>query len=329
MRWYAAVALMVSLVFVADLAGCSKSSNGDYKVPPGGDTTPDAPTGGNPVDARAIDAPPPAIDAASPGADLAITISASPTPVDLSSTLTYRIDITNRGDLEAADVVVTQNLPAGNVAFLSAIGIDWVCTHEGQQVVCKRDTLHLGAAPFIEVKVTTPPNSGSLVTTVNVSAATSDPVMTNNDAADATMVLSPDLATADLSVVMTDTPDPVQGIPDQGCGFMNLACIDYTIKVSNAGPDVATQLQVTITLPGQGQFINCVGTGWVCPAPQSGKVIATLPTLAVGDAPPLLLTWKAPHPAGFSILVDVAVTGSSTDNNPTNDTAREDTTVKP
>ncbi|MEO7731964.1 MAG: hypothetical protein ABIY55_13400 [Kofleriaceae bacterium] len=317
------------MVFVAG-AGCKDSTGSGYMIPPGGGS-PDAPTG-SPVDARADASGAGPADAATPdgaliGADLAITITATPTPVDLSSTLTYRLDVTNHGDVEAADVVVTQNLPAGNVAFLSAVGIDWTCTHDGQQVVCKRSTLHLGAAPFIEVKITTPPNSGSLTTTVNVTAATSDPVPNNNDAIDATMVLAPDLSSADLSVVMVDSPDPVQGIPVPGCGVT--ACTDYTIDVSNAGPDVATQLQVTITLPGQGQFFNCVGAGWVCPAPQSGKVIATRPSLAIGAAPSLLLTWKAPSPGGFSIQVGVAVTGSSTDRNPTNDTALEDTTVKP
>jgi uncharacterized repeat protein (TIGR01451 family) len=326
MRLSAAVVLVASFFLAGQ--GCSSSSGG-YMVPPGGGPVDapaagdDAPTGTS--DARASDARP--LDAAPGGADLEITITASPTPVDLSSTLTYRLDVTNHGDSEAADVVVTQNLPAGNVAFQSATGIDWTCTHDGQQVVCKRSTLHVGPAPFIDVKVTTPPNSGSLVTTVNVAATTSDPVPSNNDAVDATMVLAPDLAIADLSVLLVDSPDPVQGITTQGCPPG--ACTSYTIDVSNAGPDVATELQVTITLPQQGSFFNCVGAGWVCPAPQGGKVIATRPSLAIGVAPSLLLIWKAPSPGGFSITVGVAVTGSSTDRNPTNDTATEDTTVMP
>jgi uncharacterized repeat protein (TIGR01451 family) len=327
MRSSEAVVVVVSLVFVASLQGCGSSSSGDYMGPPGGGDSGalvDAP--GSTEDARgASDARP--LDAAVAGADLAITITGSPTPVDLSSTLTYRLDVTNHGDIEAADVVVTQNVPAGNVEFLSAEGIDWTCDHVGQQVVCKRATLHVGAAPFIDVKVTTPPYSGSLITTVNVTAATSDPVPSNNDAIDATMVLAPDLALADLSVVMADSPDPVQGTPVERCPPG--ACTDYRIDVSNAGPDVATQLQVTITLPQQGTFFNCVGVGWVCPAPQGGKAIATRPILAIGPAPSLLLTWKAPFPGGFSILVGVAVTGSSTDRNPTNDTTVEDTTVRP
>ena len=326
MRLYAAVVVVASSVLLAGLQGCGGSSSGDYQVPPGGESPVDAPPQGT-ADARGTSDAAPTPDASLPGADLAITITASPTPVDLSSTLTYRLDVTNHGATEAADVVVTQSLPAGNVAFLSAVGIDWTCTHDGQQVVCTRSTLHVGAAPFIDVKVTTPPNSGSLTTTVNVTAATSDPVLSNNDAIDATMVLAPDLALADLSIAMVDSPDPVQGVTATGCPPG--ACTNYTIDVSNAGPDVATQLQVTITLPGQGQFFNCVGAGWVCPAPTAGKVIATRPSLAIGPAPSLLLTWKAPSPGGFSIQLGAAVTGSSTDQNPSNDTALEDTTVKP
>jgi uncharacterized repeat protein (TIGR01451 family) len=285
---------------------------------PGIDTRP-------PGDTGTTDAPP---DAPATGADLSIAVHASPAPVDLSSTLTYTIDVENHGALEASDVVVTQRLPAGNVAFQSATGIDWTCTHDGQDVTCKRPTLHVGAAPSIAVKVTTPPTSGSLSSSVHVTASTPDPVPTNNDDLAATMVLAPDLATADLAIALADSPDPVQGTTNAGCP--GASCTLYTIDVTNAGPDVATEVQVAITLPGQGTFFNVVGEGWVCPAPQGGKVICARPSVAAdGVKTTILLTWKAPSPGGFSIQTSTTVSASSTDPNATNDTAIEATTVKP
>ena len=83
-------------------------------------------------------------------------------------------------------------------------------------------------------------------------------------------------------------------------------------------------------LPGNGSFYNGVGDGWVCPAPSSGKLTCTRSGLALGEAAPtIFLTWKAPSPGGFSIVVTSTVSGSSTDPDAADNTATEDTTVRP
>src|SRR5213079_1976279 len=120
-----------ALALAAGLAGCT-GGNSDYPItsPPGGldasgamgdagpDAAPDAP-------AAAIDARP---DAAVPTADLSLAISDAPDPVAASSIVIYTIDVTNHGELDAKNVVVTQRLPSGNVQFQTASGIGWSCS---------------------------------------------------------------------------------------------------------------------------------------------------------------------------------------------------------
>src|SRR5256884_9093412 len=57
-------------------------------------------------------------------ADLSITKTANPDPVNAGATLTYTVTVTNGGPSTAANVQVTDNLPAG-VTFQSASGTGW------------------------------------------------------------------------------------------------------------------------------------------------------------------------------------------------------------
>jgi hypothetical protein len=59
-------------------------------------------------------------------------------------------------------------------------------------------------------------------------------------------------------------------------------------------------------------------------------VTCTRGTLGAGAAAPSIsFTWKAPSPGGFSIVATPTVSGSSTDPDASNNTATEDTTVRP
>jgi len=427
-------------------AACGSNNNDDYQVPQPSenDAGADAVTGGV-HDAR-VDAAP---DASLTGADLAITLTDSPAPVAANTTLTYTIDVTNNGGLDATNLVVTNRLPDGNVLFLAATGIGWSCTLAGQIVTCIRPLLIVGAAPSIAITITTPSADAVLVDQASVSSEISDPSTGNNSASKMTTVFSsanlsivanespnpvrigtdltytlsvanagPSAATAisvvdtlptgttfvsatgtgwacdnvgqtvtctrpsldvpssapaisivatapstaatitntatvnsvtsdpnsannsvstatlanvfaDLSVTISDSPDPVQGTTGTGCTATN--CITYPIDVSNAGPDVATGLRVVILLPTNGSFFNVVGTGWVCPAPTGTTITCTrAATLnANAAAPTISLTWKAPSPGGFSIVVSPTVSSSSTDPDLSNNVATEDTTVRP
>jgi uncharacterized repeat protein (TIGR01451 family) len=257
-------------------------------------------------------------------ADLSITASETPAPVRIGTSFSYTLSVANDGPTPATAVEVDDTLPDG-ATFVSASGAGWTCSSTGQAVTCMRPSLAIASsAPAITIVATAPATAGTMTNAATASSATSDPDATNNTVSTGTLAN----LFADLSVAISDTPDPVQGTPFQGCS--NNDCTTYTISTTNAGPDFATGLKVVITLPNNGTFFNCVGPGWVCPAPSNGTITCTRGgTLGLTSPPDITLVWKAPSPGGFSILVSPTVSGTSTDPNTANNTAVEDTTVQP
>jgi uncharacterized repeat protein (TIGR01451 family) len=257
-------------------------------------------------------------------ADLSITTSETPNPVRIGEPLTYTLSVANDGPTPATTLTVTNTLPPGT-SFVSATGTGWACGPLGQVVTCTMASLGIASsAPVISIVATAPGAAGNITNIATVSSETSDPDPANNTATTVTLAN----VFADLSVTLVDSPDPVQGTPVQGCG--SNACVTYSIDTANAGPDTATGLKVVIALPLNGTFHEAVGTGWVCPAPSAGSITCTrTQTLGIASAPTIFLTWKAPSPGGFSIVVTPTVSGTSTDPDTSNNTAIEDTTVRP
>ena len=89
-------------------------------------------------------------------ADVSIVKSGPPT-VTAGGSVTYTFAVANAGPSDAANLTVTDTLPAG-VTFVSASGGGWTCTNSGNvSVTCTRPTLAAGAtAPTITVVVTAP-----------------------------------------------------------------------------------------------------------------------------------------------------------------------------
>jgi uncharacterized repeat protein (TIGR01451 family) len=120
---------------------------------------------------------------------------------------------------------------------------------------------------------------------------------------------------ADLSLVKSDSPDPVVG----------LQTLTYTLAVANAGPAAATAVTVTDTLPAGVSFRTAGGTGWSC-GEAAGAVTCARPDLAVGPAPPITITVIAPPLAG-SLANTAAVAAAESDPVPANNADTETTTV--
>ena len=256
-------------------------------------------------------------------ADLSITAGGNPDPVRIGTDVTYTLSVANGGPSAATAVSVVDTLPAGTV-FQSASGTGWTCGEASGTVTCTRPGLAAqSSAPAISIVATAPATAGNMTNTATISSLTSDPSAANNTATTVTLTN----VFADLSVTVVDSPDPVQGTTLQGCS--NNDCTTYSISVSNAGPDIAKELSIVTVLPPNGTFFNAVGTGWICPAPASGRLTCTRTSLAIGAAPTIFLTWKAPSPGGFSIVVTTTTGAGSTDPNTANDTATQDTTVNP
>jgi len=120
-------------------------------------------------------------------ADLALSMTALPTPVFLSSSLTYTILVQNLGQASATGVAVSDTLPA-SATYISASGTGWTCT-PGTPLACSfAGTLAQGAVTTFNILVTTPAVAGPITNTATVSGSLTDPVSANNSATVVTVV---------------------------------------------------------------------------------------------------------------------------------------------
>jgi uncharacterized repeat protein (TIGR01451 family) len=123
------------------------------------------------------------------GADLAVSMAAFPAPVFISGTLTYTIQVQNRGPAATTSATLTDTLP-GAVAFVSstAVPAGVTCTGTGP-VVCTLGVLAVGAVDTITITTTAPATAQNLSNTAAITASSpTDPVSSNNSVATITVV---------------------------------------------------------------------------------------------------------------------------------------------
>ncbi|MBF8285423.1 MAG: DUF11 protein [Anaerolineales bacterium] len=104
------------------------------------------------------------------GVDLSIAKAESRDPITATSTLSYTLSVSNAGPSTAPSVRVTDVLPRG-MTFVSASGAGWNCSRTGANVVCRRASLPIGAAPAIVITATAPTNGGVITNTATVSSS--------------------------------------------------------------------------------------------------------------------------------------------------------------
>jgi uncharacterized repeat protein (TIGR01451 family) len=123
------------------------------------------------------------------GADLAVSIAAFPTPVFISGTLTYTVQVQNLGPVATTSATLTDTLPgAATFVSSSAVPAGVTCTGAGP-VVCTLGVLAVGAVDTITITVTAPSTAQSLSNTAAITAsAPTDPVSSNNSVTAITVV---------------------------------------------------------------------------------------------------------------------------------------------
>jgi len=148
-------------------------------------------------------------------ADLALTASATPNPVNAGAPLTFTLNAVNNGPNAAQNVRVTNNL--FGVTSPVAAGNGWTCTTNALSIVCTIPSLAPGAAAPITINATA---SGSNAASDDafIQTTTRDPNGSNNDASafaaiktqascnnNAPALLSPNAGATNLSNPVTFT----------------------------------------------------------------------------------------------------------------------------
>ena len=186
--------------------------------------------------------------------DLAITKTAPATGI-AGNNVTYTLDVSNLGPSDATDVVVDDALPTG-LSYVSAAGTGWTCSESPTGTAhCTRAALAVGAAPSITVVAHVAPGVTGKVTncaTVNDTVEGDD-----NDTSCGDTTITPEV---DVSIVKTDTPDPVVAGEN----------LTYSLAVANGGPSNASDVAVSDPLPANTTFVSINVTGWDCTTPAVG-----------------------------------------------------------
>jgi uncharacterized repeat protein (TIGR01451 family) len=267
------------------------------------------------------------IDTLTAQANLGAALTDSPDPVTAGGNLTYGVTVSNAGPSDAQTVTAGLPLPA-TTTFVSAVASSGgVCTNPGVGNNGAVNCTWAGAtAPGTPRTVTVVAAVdiaavGPLNTTLTVGSATTDLTPGNNTAPASTAVAPP---SADVGVVLTDTPDPVTAG----------SALSYTATLTNGGPGIAQGVEVALSLqaglaaptvtPSAGG--NCstlnVGGAFTVDCVWAGATAnGGVRTLAVGTS--------VPASAAAGTLAATAIADSSSiDNNGGNDTAIANTTVQ-
>ncbi len=165
-----------------------------------------------------------------PGADLAVTLSESPTPA-VGGALTYAAVVANLGPSPASNVTAVLSLvPATAASFVLPLPTGCANSAPGT-LTCAIGPMSPGTSSPGSITVTV--NSLPIVATIVVTnTPEADPNPSNNFATVST-------APADLAVAMTASPSPVPV----------LGSVNYQITVTNNGPSPATGVVLADTLP--------------------------------------------------------------------------------
>lgn len=119
-------------------------------------------------------------------ADLSLTKSDSPDPATVGGSLTYNLAVVNAGPSGAADVSVTDSLPA-SVTFVSASPSQGSCSQSAGTVWCSLGMVASGGTATVAI-VVTPSSAGTIVNSASASTSSGDPNPASNADSEATTV---------------------------------------------------------------------------------------------------------------------------------------------
>jgi uncharacterized repeat protein (TIGR01451 family)/uncharacterized delta-60 repeat protein len=169
-------------------------------------------------------------------ADLSLSMSDAPDPVLVGSNVTYTITVSNNGPNAAANVVLTNPLPA-MANFVTATPSQGTTTNLGAAVVANFGTIPSGGSATLAL-ILQATSDGTITNFASANTSTQE-IQFNNNSVAAVTTVNPSPNVADLRLAIHDSPDPVL-VGDS---------LTYTVTLTNRGLATATNVRMTNTLP--------------------------------------------------------------------------------
>lgn len=252
-------------------------------------------------------------------ADLSIDKVARTATAVAGGSIVYDLTVTNLGPSDATAVTITDALPAGTT-FSSGLS-SASCTEAAGVITCDLGTLDPDNAPVvvsIGLDISDALAPGLLENIASVDAVEDDPIAGNDSSTEPITIV----AEADLLVVKSAPATPP--VPGENA--------TYSISVTNLGPSVAVDATLTDTLPAGLTFVSsslgsdCTASG----TPATGQtVVCDLATVPVGTLAAITLTVAVDPALTGSIENTAAITSTTADPTPPDNTSTDVTDLAP
>lgn len=252
-----------------------------------------------------------------------VSVVDSPDPIVPGNTLTYTVTLTNHGPDAATNGGINVNLPLAVTYQSTVTPVGFTCFVAGSNVSCIHPSFAPGTVVFT-MTVQVPASllnfpDGTFDANFFPSGTTPDPNNGNNMKTATTSYDSPQI---DLSLTVSDSPDPV--FPDGN--------ITYTVPVTNSGPDTATNVNFNVFNSGTLRFQSAtVPVDWNCTLPAvNGNPIFTCTKASFAPGTDIFTVVVQAQQAVLGIndgTVSTAfsVNGTGNDTNQANNSETEDT----
>ncbi len=256
-------------------------------------------------------------------ANLSITLTDAPDPVTAGSNLTYVATLTNAGlsDAQGANIslplpapatFVSANPSAGGVCVGPAVGANGTVTCTWAGATAPGAANARTATIIANVPAATADGTVLLASAVAAST-TNDPTPANNQATTTTTVA----AQADLSITLTDAPDPVTAGTQ----------LTYTATLTNAGVSDAQAVSISLPLPSGTSFVSAnASSGGTCNAVSPVVCTWAGATAPGGVRSASIVVLVAPSQLA-SLSATATAASTTTDPNPANNSATATTNV--
>jgi large repetitive protein len=250
--------------------------------------------------------------AVNPNVDLSVTINDNPDPAPAGQPLTYTVTVSNNGQSAATTVILTDTLPA-NATFVSVVAQQGTASALNGVVTASLGALARGSSTIVTIVVQpTVAAIGSIIDAASVSSPEGDSNAANNSFSQTTTVQ----AAAALSLTITAAPATVHA------GDM----LTYTLTVSNAGPNTATNVGLSDLIPANAVVSNFSSSqGSVTKS--GGQIQAALGQIAVGGSATVTVTVQTTAGAGSAGSIIDSATAIADEINPTPANARASLTT--
>ncbi len=254
--------------------------------------------------------------------DLEVTKTDSDDPVGEEDGYSYEVTITNNGPSVAWNVSLIDTIPL-EILFDSSDPDDSeeICFFEDPQLSCFFGNLDPGESRVVTIQVTAGPGPATATNTATVSSETADSNPGNNSTDETTTILG----RPDLTVEVTDVPDPVAAGTS----------LTYNVSVGNAGTRESTNTLLDVTLdPGlslvstsQPPPVGISIQGTIVCTPNGNSLSCDLGTIAAGSSTSVSIVTAVDPGQTTALFSQFDVSTDLDEQNELNNSATENTDV--